>query len=195
MLLWIHKISTHSLSEVSSGGPTPRDREGSKVNVGDAKRAAFRRGSSKVSNHSRRGRSSSGIGGALFGRVPSFEKRSHASTLLEELRERGELGVGSDESDDSGGDGRLEIRSAPPEDAKATLFDLTEQEELEKRILFHRVKRRDAFILAAKSALLIAQGLHNGELYKYHDFPIGLLGVLSSLIDMRNLWPAKPAVL
>ncbi|CAD7956554.1 unnamed protein product [Amoebophrya sp. A120] len=87
-----------------------------------------------------------------------------------------------------------EIRSAPTEDARNDLLTMDRQEELRKQMLFHRVKRRDSFLLFLKSLLLIAQGLHNSGLHTVHDFPIGLLGVVSSMIDMRNLWPPRQAV-
>ncbi|CAD7941715.1 unnamed protein product [Amoebophrya sp. A25] len=75
-----------------------------------------------------------------------------------------------------------------------TALDRTEEDEVIKQLAFHRWKRREALALTAKGILQIVQALHNGSIYEIHDAPIGVLGIISSMIDIRNLWPAKQAI-
>lgn len=49
---------------------------------------------------------------------------------------------------------------------------------------------KDALVMAFRSLLMALQGFHNSEVYMLHDFPVGIFGVVTSIIDCRKQWRA-----
>lgn len=56
------------------------------------------------------------------------------------------------------------------------------------------LKRADALRSALKSILLVIQQAHQSQLFVTHDALTGILGVITSAMDMVKLWPTKTSV-